>query len=172
MITLSSDLYVFVEGQDDERLIEKIFEKCFKKFNPIIFKYIHADVSMVRDLICRLNSNNENYVMLVDRDDATCIPGRKRTRIHTYDVREENVFVVDISIESWYVSGVNHPKFDLSSIRSETINKDEFDHVVHRHNHTPEMIEITKKFDTGLAISKNYSFKYFYKKLKILASAS
>lgn len=169
MKNLTQKLYVFVEGKDDERLTRIIIQKCYPQYAPIFFRYVAAQSALIREIVGRLRSDDDLYVMFTDKDHFTCNITRKQDRKNEYDVEEKRIIVVNSSIESWYAAGAKTSVFNSQGNRSETINKQRFNLLIGRAAfHTRVLENIVEDFDTNAAIQKNKSFKYFYKKLKQL----
>jgi len=166
---MTSELHIFVEGKDDKLLLKLVLEKCHKQYHPSFYKFSGSDFDLVRAHIQKLRQDNDFHILVTDKDRFTSITLRKQDRSETFGIDENNVIVVDSTIESWYVSGSDPSIIDLSDRRSETINKSEFDKSIGgKVNHSNIMKEIIEDFDTNKAIQKNKSFKYFYQQLKTI----
>lgn len=163
---MNSKLYVFVEGDDDVRLLRTILKKCFSEYIPKFLKYKNSNSEIVKGYIEKLICDKDYYVMFTDKDKFSTTL-RKKHRVSTYGVEEEKVIVVDSTIESWYTAGAKKSIFDLGKKRSETIDKKKFDQLIGRRAyHSMVMEEICNNYDTSRAIQNSKSFKYFYRKLK------
>ena len=169
MKNLTQKLYVFVEGRDDERLMRIIIQKCYSQYAPVFFRYSTVQSALIREIVGRLRSDDDPYVLFTDKDHFTCNITRKQNRTNEYGVEEDRIIVVNTSIESWYAAGANTSVFNPQVNRSETINKQRFNQLIGSAvYHTKIMENIVEDFDTNIAIQKNKSFKYFYRKLKQL----
>lgn len=96
--------YIFVEGSDDQRLLNIILDYYGK--NAKIIEYINKDKNTVDNFFKTLSP--DKYYILADldykksKDDV--IRALKKKYPH---VSEKRVIVVKMEIESWYIAGVN-----------------------------------------------------------------
>lgn len=164
-------LYLFLEGNDDERFFNK---KLTKKLEEIytkveILKFAAMKLSDRRKYIRTiLNKENWDYICVCDIDTTGCYPEKKRSIINKNNLIEEDKIVVVIKeIESWYLAGINNDF--LRSIRAglidrncNEITKEIFNNLIPKK--MPRVIfmdKILENYNFNLAKRNNSSFLYF-----------
>lgn len=174
-------LYLFVEGPDDERIFENVFKPLIlKKYSFVkIIKYAGLTKKEVRAFIKTLsNQNSSDYLFVCDfdarGDTSFCITKRKKKEIEKFGniLNPDKIRVVKEEIESWYLAGItsaNLKKFKIKEFKeTEFIDKEKFINLIPGkfQNKTDFLIEIIKEFDIETGINKNNSMKYFITKLE------
>lgn len=167
-------LFIFVEGDDDERFFMEIFkakiEKGYK--SVIIKKYACEKIEKMNNYLKSIECMGGTYFFLTDINSAPCIAAKKQKIKDKYkNVNEDKIIVVIKEIESWYLAGLDDSSFRELRIRplnnTNDITKEKFNQMI------PEkygsrinfMREILKRFSVDIAKQKNGSFRYFYEKV-------
>ena len=132
-------LYIFVEGNDDERFFDRILTKELKKrYTAIkIIKYAHMKKEKVDDYIksikgMRADGMRADYIYVTDINDSPCITAKKDKVLGRYrNIDGDRILVVVKEIESWYLAGLDDGvckqlKIDSFS-NTGNITKEQFD---------------------------------------------
>jgi hypothetical protein len=168
------ELYVLVEGDNDERFVEWVVKPIIEKNYDYIGYYQYARRSKEKNeqFIRSLVSRDVDFFCLVDFNSSPCVTERKQQAKHKLgDVDAPRILVVKTEIESWYIAGVNEnccrrlkiPLLDAT----DNIAKEHFEHLLEQSKlgcTISCMVEMLKNYDIGIAKSKNSSFNYFYHK--------
>jgi hypothetical protein len=166
-------LYVFIEGNDDERFFETVIKPIFeKKYDSVIpWKYACEKNEKCVNFLRSIESMGADYIILTDNDGSPCVTDRKQNLQHDItNIKYEKVIVVIWEIESWYLAGLNDSSSKKLGIKSftntEHINKSAFNDLIPKkfESRIDFMIEVLKHFCADTAIMKNNSFKYFFEK--------
>lgn len=169
-------LFIFVEGIDDERFVNQIV-------NPILQAHFHfikiikyavmtkADVAKIVST-CKQKQGFE-YLFLCDMDARgnpnSSVTKRKENVQNKYgNVLEiDRIVVVKEEIESWYLAGISNvylEKFNLKTFTdTEKVDKEIFEKMIPKNFLTPNdfMIEILKTYSLEYAVHVNKSLNYF-----------
>jgi len=103
-------LYLFVEGNDDERFFAKIvvplLEPQYKSVHIVKF------ACMKRVNVCRLirsiHRMNDEYLLFTDIDNEPGVKAKKHILMERFDALDTSHIVVVIrEIESWYLAGLD-----------------------------------------------------------------
>lgn len=172
----STNIFVFIEGNDDELFLKEILAPLFKRKHIIPWQYSSKKKKKVIDFIKSIKAMGATYIFITDFDERDCL----KTRItEIFDVfpnlDEEQIVIVKNEIESWYISGINNeigveitcPKrLRKISIPDDTekITKEDFIKLMpvsFRGSKIDFMQEIIKYYNKILAKNRNNSFKCF-----------
>lgn len=171
-------LYIFVEGEDDERFFDKIIRfKLSSKYNSInIIKYAKMKKDKVNNFIISIKKMNADYIFAHDIDNTVSTTSKKSEIKHMLkNIDEDKIFIVIKEIESWYLAGLNNEKCQMLKIpiikNTDEITKESFNSIIPDNfdSRIAFMIEILKNFSIKVAIQKNKSFKYFIDQMNIIA---
>ncbi|MCX7000501.1 MAG: hypothetical protein NT106_09450 [Candidatus Sumerlaeota bacterium] len=169
-------LFIFYEGGDDGRFIDKIlsplFESRYDHVDKIpytqekhekIDKYLHSIHQMKGDLI-----------FLSDINDKPCVTAKKSILTDKFKyLQNKDISIVIKEIESWYLAGLDDmdcPQIGIKLIKStDTLSKEEFNKLIppKSDSRISFMIEILKCFKISIAKQKNKSFRYFAEKYNL-----
>ncbi|MDK2795140.1 MAG: hypothetical protein PWQ22_9 [Archaeoglobaceae archaeon] len=169
----SKKLYLFVEGDDDERFFKRIVELKLKgKYEEAkIIKYAEKPNEYVESFIRSIKSIGADYLFFADIDRAPCITKRKqdiKSKLNSIDL--DRIVVVKAEIESWYLAGLddkNSKKLKIKNFQNtDNITKEQFNSLMPKKfdSRIDFMIEILNNFSIEVAKTKNSSFKYFVEK--------
>ncbi|MDD5614794.1 MAG: hypothetical protein PHH85_01175 [Candidatus Methanoperedens sp.] len=172
---MGSKLFIFIEGDDDERFFERIiipmFENNYDKVK--LWKYAQEKNEKIFQFLKSIQAMKADYIFVADNNGSPCITDRKQ-RIETdfKNIDKNKILVVVREIESWYLAGiddVSSKKFGIKSFpNTEHINKSAFDDLKPKkfNSRIDFMSEILKLFCIDTAKVKNSSFSYFIEKLE------
>ena len=167
-------LWILVEGNDDERLVEKIKYVFEKKYEFVqIWKYAQEPHKKTRGFLNSINSMRSDYFFLRDINQSPCIAARKEQVGDRYGsiINLTKVIIVIQEIESWYLSGLDNKsceEFGMESFdRTDGITKEQFNEIIPKKfdSRIDFMQEILKRFCVRTAKEKNTSFNYFLTKI-------
>ncbi len=172
-------LYIFVEGEDDERFFNSQIRPLFEpRYNYIKFiRYATLKNSKIENLIIaiRKQKKSSEYIFIADFDsrknNEICVSKRKAEKIKLYkSLESRKISIVKEEIESWYYAGISKDeikKYNLKKMNNtEKIDKELFENLMPKEilYKNDFFIEILKNYSTDLAKEKNKSFEYFINK--------
>lgn len=166
-------LYILVEGDDNERFFEKIIKPKFgEKYDSVrLWKYAPKRHEKIINFLKSIKSMGADYIYITDFNEAPCISGRKQRvegRIQTID--KDRIAIVIPEIESWYLAGLDIKSCKRLQVSYEgttdNITKERFNSIIPKNfdSRIDFMLEILKCFSLELAKQKNMSLKYFLDK--------
>lgn len=167
-------LFLFVEGNDDERLINAVFMPFFQeKYDKIIvYKYEEREATL-KALF--KGGFQDDYFFFCDYDSkgdlSFCTTRRKEKELEKYPFLDHRkIIIVKEVIESWYLAGIsaaNYKKWKLKMIQdTTTISKEQFQQLIPKSfNRTDFKVEIVKQFALAEAILRNHSLDYFNQRI-------
>jgi hypothetical protein len=176
-------LFVFVEGVDDKRFIEKVISPFIQeKGNYSLIKPIEYAVKSsqeFRKFIQTISHQpNQNYILLCDMDsngdkNAT-VKNRVEKIIEKYGqvLDADKIIVVKEEIESWYYAGITNTKLEELGLpiltNTEALTKEEFERMIPKTFISPNdfMVEILKEYVLKEGQERNNSLNYFIGKLE------
>ncbi|NUU95801.1 hypothetical protein XO10_05830 [Marinitoga sp. 1135] len=170
-------LFVFVEGNDDERFFEFIIKpKLSNRYDLVqIIKYSEEKKEKIDNYISSIKQMKADYIFTNDIDNVCSIKNKKNEiKTKWKNIDEEKIFIVIKEIESWYLAGLSDEKCKLLKIRivknTDEITKEEFNNIISNkfESRIAFMVEILKNFSIEIAIQKNKSFKYFIEQMNII----
>ena len=170
-------LYIFVEGNDDERFFQEILLPILrKKYDSIkIIKYAQKrkKFEYIDKFIKSIQSMKADYIYVRDIDNSPCVTSKKQEiQKKMRNISGDSIFVVIKEIESWYLAGLDRNLAKKLGIRKKipdttnTITKEQFDslRLEKFDSRIDFMREILKNFSLEIAQQKNRSLKYFVEK--------
>lgn len=170
-------LFIFVEGDDDERFFDRLIRPLYKQIydNIQLWKYSQQKFKKTNGFLNSINSiPHADYIFVADLDDSPCVTAKKeRITSQFKKLSEDRILVVCREIESWYLAGLNDDsrrkiKIQRRFNKTDSISKEQFDRMMPQKfvSRIDFMQEIMKLFDRETASSKNTSFEYFMRKYK------
>lgn len=169
-------LFIFVEGNDDQRFFRKIIEPRIKRRVKYI-QYAQLKKKVVINYLRTIqNSNDDDYIFVADLDE---LPGPsakvKWVRNKFEQIRDRKVIslskrhisIVIIEIESWYIAGMKDSfavQHNINPIKNtEWITKEIFNNTFHGkfRSRIDFMQELLKNYSFETALEKNRSLSYF-----------
>ena len=173
-------LYLFLEGPDDERFFNKIILPHFNNFDHVkIIKYAGLKKEIINNYIKTFNTQeSSDYLFFADMDargdSSYCITKKKEKIKSNYCniLDERKTFIVKEEIESWYVSGISEKLMNQHKIKevqdTETFTKEMFENLLSKGiSKTEFMIRILEDYIHEKALSKSLSFNYLFTKIKV-----
>ena len=175
-------LFIFLEGPDDERFFEKVCKPILQPdYNFIkIIRYAGMTQKVVIDLLKTLKSQiHSDYIFVTDLDakgDRTfCVTKRKNKLNDKFSniIDNSKIVVVKEEIESWYLAGITKSNLENFKIEpfndTEQIDKEMFISLMPNKykSKTDFLIEALKEFSLDSGIEHNNSLKYFATKYKL-----
>jgi len=167
-------LWILVEGNDDERLVEKIKYVFENKYEFVqIWKYAQQPHKKTQGFLKSINSMRSDYFFLRDINQSLCITARKEKVANTYGelIDLNKIIVVIKEVESWYLAGLdnnNCKELGLEAFdRTDETTKEQFNSLIPNRfdSRIDFMQEILKRFCIKTAKEKNASFDYFMSKI-------
>ena len=166
-------LYIFVEGDDDERFFKAIISPLFQsRYTSVeIFKYAQWKKDKVDAFLKSIVTLQFDYIFAGDLDFSPHIMDKKHILKHKFTALDnERMIIVITEIESWYLAGLDFETTERFKIHyfenTDKITKEEFNLLYHNRfrSRIDFMTEVLKNYSIEAAKHKNESFKYFYHK--------
>jgi hypothetical protein len=161
-------LYLFVEGDDDQRLIQRLFSLANnQKFFIKPIQYCSTKPSKTNDFIRSIKSTPSwRYLFFTDIDESPCITSKKEKILEKYpELEDDHIIIVIREIESWYLSGIteNHCRTLKLPLRAtDNITKEMFlKHVPKRYTPLQFKLILLENFCIDIAPERNKSIRYF-----------
>ena len=168
------DLYIFVEGPDEERLFSRVMVPIIKgigAFHPILWPYRESSKKEIIRRIQILTQMKAPYVFVSDLDKAPCISARKMSLSQIYDGIDENCIVVVVkAIEGWYAAGLTMKGCEKLGLpepqETEKLNHARFGEWISKKlgKESIAKIAILCHYSPKVARKRNPSFDYFFQK--------
>ncbi len=165
-------LYIFVEGNDDERFFERILKpELQNKYDDIrIIKYAQKDPEYVERFIKSAKKIGD-YIYVTDINNSPCITVKKQEiRRKLKNIEYTKILIVIKEIESWYLAGLDSTSRKCLRINrlpnvTDHITKEDFYNLMPpEFNPIDFLIEILNNFSLHIAKQKNRSLKYCIEK--------
>jgi hypothetical protein len=169
-------LFIFVEGPDDERFVNKIVLPHLQtKYSFIkLIKYASMTKNAVEALIktCKQKVSYD-YLFMCDMDargdTSYCITSRKSKAQNKYGqlLETSKIVVVKEEIESWYLAGITTEQAARLKIKrvedTSVTTKEEFENMIPKNFISPNdfMVEILKNYSLEQGMAANGSLNYF-----------
>ncbi|RKX71298.1 hypothetical protein DRP53_02060 [candidate division WOR-3 bacterium] len=103
-------LFIWVEGEDDERFFAHILKpKLQKKYDRVeIRKYARMKKEKVDRFLRSIQSMGADFLYVVDIDKSPCVRARKQEVMRVLrSLKMEKIVVVRSEIEGWYLAGLD-----------------------------------------------------------------
>lgn len=165
-------LFVFLEGSDDKRFFQAVFEQKFQEKYQWVKYYEYAQVApaKVDSYMQSILKMKADYLFLADIDAEPCVTEKKGKLCKKYSQLQSNlIFVVKKEIESWYLAGVSQEAADNLKIRGKieqtnTLTKEQFDQKrpISFTSRIDFLQEILKIYTLEVALTRNTSLAYFH----------
>lgn len=169
----NKQLFIFLEGDDDERFFENIVRPLLQNRYSIVrfWKYSQKKQEKVANFIKSINAMNADYIFTGDLNSAPCITFKKGKITNEYNqIAEDKIIIVAKEIESWYLAGLDENTSKKLSIRkkirsTDTITKEDFNRLIPKSMPRIEfMRKILDNYNIEIGKEKNSSFGYFLNK--------
>jgi hypothetical protein len=165
-----SRLYLWVEGPDDERFVERVVvplletEADFIKIVP----YARQTKKWIANFFKSIKAMGAAYIFFVDNDRSPCVTARKQKMAEKYPrVDEDWIQVVVEEIESWYLAGLDEERSEELGMprfrATDAVSKEQFDALIPKRfsSRIDFMLEVLNHFNVDAATVKNRSFERF-----------
>jgi len=172
-------LFIWVEGEDDERFFEKIIEpELQKKYNFVeTRRYATLKKEKIDNFLKSIKAMGADYIYVKDINNSPCVTATKQEIQNILrNVDEDRIIVVLKEIESWYLAGLStaeSEKFKIPTFSAtDTITKEQFNSLTPKRfeSRIDFMLEILKTFSIETAMKKNGSFRYYIEKYNCAVS--
>ena len=166
-------LFIWVEGDDDERFFNKVLvPKFLRKYSGVkIIKYATMKREKVDNFIKSIKAMGADYIYLTDINNSPCVTAKKEEMQKKHPNIDKNKIIVVIKeIESWYLAGLDNKVCRQLKINNfadtDNVTKEKFNALIPKKftSRIDFMSEILKKFSIEIAKQKNNSFQYFVEK--------
>jgi len=165
------ELYIWVEGNDDERFFKRIIEPMLqKKYDNIyIIAYSQMKKEKRKSFLKSIKSMGADYIFVTDIDKSPCVTARKEEfEEFKYIIDKGKIVVVVKEIESWYLAGLDTKKIKIPHFElTDDITKEEFNKLISGNSRIDSMLKILNNFSIEMAKQRNKSFKYFIEKIQL-----
>lgn len=174
---MPNNLYIFIEGNDDEYFIKEIvIRRLLPEINIKPYKYSQKSKKKIRNFIKSIESMGSNYIFITDFDENDSLEIKKEDVLSEFPfIDGDQLVIVKNEIESWYIAGINSEtgienecSKDLRKIKvpddTENFRKEHFDEIIpcsFKDSKIDFLKEILKCFDISLAKERNDSFNQF-----------
>ena len=170
-------LFIFIEGNDDERFFRHIIRPLFTARYQSVELIMYACMKSTR--VCKfiksVSSLGNDFILVTDIDEEPGVKAKKRVIRHRFcAVDDDDIVVIIKEIESWYLAGVDDPAANQLGIHppsyTDQITKEDFNRRIPRSytSRVAYMIDILNHFSINTAKKKNRSFWFFMKKYRLL----
>lgn len=164
-------IYIFVEGNDDERFFKKLISPVLKKsYDDIeIIQYAQMKKEKVGLFLLSVKTLKFDYIFVADIDYFDNVNQKKQYLHKLYaNLSDEKLYIAVMEIESWYLAGLKDSTAKKLGIfyKGDTneVTKEDFNHI-HRTRFTSRidfMNELLKIYSFDTAVDKNNSFNFFF----------
>lgn len=162
-------LFIFVEGNDDERFFERIIKpELEKKYTTVRFyKYGEVPYKKRSNFLRSIKAMGADYIYVRDINDLPCVTATKQDeKDNLGNIDEAKIMVVIKEIESWYLAGLtdqNAQRFKITPFKNtDNVTKEQFNKLIpQKFARIDFMIEVLNGFSLEIAKQKNRSIKYF-----------
>ncbi len=174
----SKQLYILLEGNDDERFFQAVVKPGLEKHYQSVqlYRYAAQSTKKIDAFLKSITAMKADYIVVADIDHSPCITHKKKVmvkkKIKSRYMEWDRVLVVVKEIESWYLAGLESEARKGLGIpprqpqMTDTLTKEEFGRLIPKKfdSRIDFMKELLKYFDIGTAGKNNKSFGYFIKK--------
>ncbi len=167
-------LFLFVEGEDDERFFNWIADRYFRNhYDDVkIIKYAQLKTEKISSFIKSIRSMGSDYIFSADINRSPCVTQKKEVINQKIPEIEQNRIVIVIKeIEGWYLAGLTSEILENLQLPTNVpdanlITKEQFDQLFlkRRTSRTALLAEMLDYYNIKQAVRSNHSFAYFYQK--------
>lgn len=169
-----TQLWILVEGNDDERLILHIKPELETQYDHVgIWQYAQAPDKKTAEFLKVISSTPHiDCVYLTDINRAPCITTKREGIKKKYGnkIELDRIVIAVMEIESWYLAGLdeqNNKELEIKPLnRTDDITKDKFNDMMPARfdSRIDYMRELLKRFSVETGVAKNALFGYFMRK--------
>ena len=167
-------LFIFLEGDDDERFFESVVEPFFQESYSAVKlqKYAGENKKWKVNYIKSINAMKADYICTGDIDDFPGITAKKEKITGNFGkkITTDRIVTVIKEIEGWYLAGLDEKASKRLGIRkkiknTDKITKEHFNQLIPKGMpRSVFMRKILENYDVEVAEGKNKSFRYFLNK--------
>ncbi len=167
-------LWVFVEGSDDERFFKRVIKPTLStQYDSIrVWQYAQQPTKNTKNFLNAIQAMNARYFFLGDINNSPCATAKKEKIRTQYkkSVNTDNVIIVIKEIESWYLAGLDAKacrKLGIKAFRNtNNVTKEDFNNLIpEKYARIDFMTEVLNRFSVEIGKRKNLSFAHFMKKM-------
>ena len=170
-------LFLLVEGDDDERFVERIVIPELSSPNCFVqpYKFAQKKKAEVNRFLRSIKAMGAEYLLLADINAHPCLRSKKEALLQKFtELDDRRALIVVREIESWYLAGLpdNNPLGVQVPANTSEFTKEQFNDTMPKHldSRIDYMLEVLKLFDTSTATGRNPSFHYFARCCGLLRS--
>lgn len=166
-------LFLFVEGDDDERFFRAVLFPLLRRRYDDIFPVQVSQLTKkkIADWLGSVKAMRADYLYVRDLDRHPCVTAAKNALLEAHPrLTPDRIQIVKAEIESWYCAGIASGNLAYSEIgtclETEIVTKERFEAAIPggRVNRIPTMAEILERFDLAAAARRNSSLRRFLRK--------
>lgn len=166
-------LFLFLEGDDDERFFRAVLFPSLRKRYEDIFPVQMSQLrkKKIADWLRSIEGMRADLLYVRDLDRHPCVTAAKEALREAHPrLAPEHIQIVKAEIESWYCAGIGPGKLVALEIatclETEGITKEKLEAVIPggRANRIPTLVEILEGYDLDAAARRNASLRYFLTK--------
>lgn len=165
-----SRLFLFVEGNDDQRFFSRIVVPLFReRYSSVeVISYASMKTATVCRFVRSIRDMGYDFLLFADIDEVRNVRGKKALLRERYcTLTDDRIVVIIKEIESWYLAGLDDRSQKRLHIRpfrtTDHITKELFNRMI-----PPEytsriafMVEVLNRYSLSEAEARNRSFLYF-----------
>jgi hypothetical protein len=163
-------LFIFVEGNDDERFFSRIIRPLFISEYGSVEMILYASMKSVK--VCRfikgISAMHDDFILVADIDQEPNARAKKKVIMAKFcNIDEIHIMIIIQEIESWYLAGLDDHASRALGIRplqhTDFLTKEHFNRVIPRHypSRIAFMVECLNEYSLPVAMEKNRSFRHF-----------
>lgn len=162
-------MWIFVEGSDDRRFVERVLRPVLeKRYDYLdIWEYAREHDQKTVGFLRSIDSMNADYLFLTDIDNSPCVTAKKEILAHRYGqvIQLARTVIVAQEIESWYMAGMDETACREFGIRdllhTDNLTKEQFEGLSPAKCSVVDfMDQILGRFQIEAAKGRNRSFGY------------
>ena len=167
-------LFLFVEGADDERfflsIVVPLLRGAYDHIQSVKLRPLKKE--KVRGFLRSIAAMKADYILVHDLDQLPCASAAKDRILKTYPQADpDRIQIVKAEIESWYCAGIpdGHPWGSLEigrCLETSIVTKERFEAAVAQEGQSRllAMLALLESFDREAAVLRNESFRRFLRK--------
>lgn len=166
-------LFLFLEGDDDERFFRAVLFPLFRKRYEVVqaVQVSQMTKKKVSDWLRSVEGMRADYLFVRDLDRHPCATAAKEALRDAHPrLDPARIQVVKVEIESWYCAGIGSGRLAELNVATcadtEEITKERLNALLPggRELRIPAMAEILETYDLERAAQRNGSLRYFLRK--------
>ena len=169
-------LFIFVEGNDDERFFSRIVRPVLQdRYDSVeIIMYACMKSIKVSRFVKSITEMGHDFILCADIDQERNVRGKKAVLVQRFSpLPDDHIVVIIREIESWYLAGLDgraQKKLGIRAFRTTNhITKEIFNSMIPRY-YTSRIVfmnDLLAAYSLPVAREKNRSFSFFAEKYEI-----